>query len=56
MLLRIFRENTGGHSTEAEIPPASLDGVFTDLPYFDMVQYGELMHFNRKARESNVWC
>ena len=32
-------------STDAEIPPASLDGVFTDPPYFGMVQYGELMHF-----------
>lgn len=32
-------------STEAEITPRSLDAVFTDPPYFGMVQYGELMHF-----------
>jgi adenine-specific DNA methylase len=25
--------------------PRSLDGVFTDPPYYGMVQYGELMHF-----------
>jgi hypothetical protein len=25
--------------------PSSLDGVFTDPPYYGMVQYGELMHF-----------
>ena len=27
------------------VPPASLDGVFTDPPYFDNVQYAELMDF-----------
>jgi hypothetical protein len=32
-------------STEVELPPASLDGCFTDPPYFGMVQYGELMDF-----------
>lgn len=32
-------------STEAELAPRSLDGVFTDPPYFGMVQYGELMQF-----------
>jgi hypothetical protein len=32
-------------ATAAEFRPASLDGVFTDPPYFGMVQYGELMHF-----------
>lgn len=32
-------------STELELTPRSLDGVFTDPPYFSMVQYGELMHF-----------
>jgi adenine-specific DNA methylase len=32
-------------STEAEIAPRSLDAVFTDPPYFGMVQYGELMQF-----------
>ncbi len=30
---------------EAELPPLSLDAVFTDPPYYGMVQYGELMHF-----------
>ena len=29
----------------AKLPPLSLDGVFTDPPYYGMVQYGELMHF-----------
>jgi 16S rRNA G966 N2-methylase RsmD len=29
----------------AELLPLSLDGVFTDPPYYGMVQYGELMHF-----------
>jgi adenine-specific DNA methylase len=28
-----------------ELPKASLDGVFTDPPYFDNVQYAELMDF-----------
>ncbi|WP_295428628.1 DNA methylase [uncultured Thiodictyon sp.] len=32
-------------STDIELAPHSLDGVFTDPPYFGMVQYGELMHF-----------
>ncbi len=27
------------------LPPASLDGVFTDPPYYDNVQYAELMDF-----------
>lgn len=27
------------------LPENSLDGVFTDPPYYGMVQYGELMHF-----------
>jgi adenine-specific DNA methylase len=29
----------------AKLAPSSLDGVFTDPPYYGMVQYGELMHF-----------
>lgn len=32
-------------ATELVLPPASLDGVFTDPPYFDNVQYAELMDF-----------
>lgn len=32
-------------STEAKLTPLSLDAVFTDPPYFGMVQYGELMQF-----------
>lgn len=28
------------------LPPHSLDGVFTDPPYFDNVQYAELVDFN----------
>jgi putative DNA methylase len=32
-------------STIAEIPPQSIDAVFTDPPYFGNVQYGELMDF-----------
>ena len=32
-------------ATTMELPPSSLDGVFTDPPYYGMVQYGELMHF-----------
>ncbi len=32
-------------STEAQLVPHSLDAVFTDPPYFGMVQYGELMQF-----------
>jgi putative DNA methylase len=34
-----------GSATEADLPPASLDGVFTDPPYFGNVQYAELMDF-----------
>lgn len=32
-------------ATEIPLPPQSLDGVFTDPPYFDNVQYAELMDF-----------
>jgi adenine-specific DNA methylase len=32
-------------ATHMPLPPASLDGVFTDPPYFDNVQYAELMDF-----------
>lgn len=32
-------------SQKLSLRPASLDGVFTDPPYFDMVQYAELMDF-----------
>lgn len=32
-------------ATNANLPPASLDGVFTDPPYFGNVQYAELMDF-----------
>ena len=32
-------------ATDIEIPPESLDGVFTDPPYFANVQYAELMDF-----------
>lgn len=32
-------------ATEMPLPPDSLDGVFTDPPYFDNVQYAELMDF-----------
>lgn len=32
-------------ATEVALPPDSLDGVFTDPPYFDNVQYAELMDF-----------
>jgi adenine-specific DNA methylase len=34
-----------GPSQEAPLAPGSLDGVFTDPPYFDNVQYAELMDF-----------
>ena len=34
-----------GSATEMELAAASVDAVFTDPPYFGMVQYGELMHF-----------
>jgi adenine-specific DNA methylase len=32
-------------ATDTHLRPASLDGVFTDPPYFDNVQYAELMDF-----------
>jgi putative DNA methylase len=32
-------------TTTVELPPESLDAVFTDPPYFGNVQYGELMDF-----------
>jgi hypothetical protein len=32
-------------ASQAIIPPQSLDAVFTDPPYFDNVQYAELMDF-----------
>lgn len=32
-------------STQIDLPPGTLDGVFTDPPYFGNVQYGELMDF-----------
>ena len=32
-------------ATDSSLPPSSLDAVFTDPPYYGMVQYGELMHF-----------
>ena len=32
-------------ATEADLAPGSLDGVFTDPPYYDSVQYAELMDF-----------
>ncbi len=32
-------------ATAIELPPKSLDAVFTDPPYFGNVQYGELMDF-----------
>jgi hypothetical protein len=32
-------------ATTSNLKPLSLDGVFTDPPYYGMVQYGELMHF-----------
>jgi putative DNA methylase len=34
-----------GSATEADLSPGSLDGVFTDPPYFANVQYAELMDF-----------
>jgi putative DNA methylase len=34
-----------GSSTSAELPPNSVDAVFTDPPYFTNVQYAELMDF-----------
>lgn len=32
-------------ATVLDLPKRSLDAVFTDPPYYGMVQYGELMHF-----------
>ncbi|HEX3887780.1 MAG TPA: hypothetical protein VHW05_09805 [Phenylobacterium sp.] len=32
-------------STAVQLPANSLDAIFTDPPYFGMVQYGELMEF-----------
>lgn len=32
-------------ATTIDLPAGSLDAVFTDPPYYGMVQYGELMHF-----------
>lgn len=34
-----------GSATEMHLEVGSLDAVFTDPPYYGMVQYGELMHF-----------
>ncbi len=34
-----------GSATEAKLEPESLDAVFTDPPYYDSVQYAELMDF-----------
>jgi putative DNA methylase len=34
-----------GSSTICDLPPASVDAVFTDPPYFTNVQYAELMDF-----------
>jgi adenine-specific DNA methylase len=34
-----------GDATSLDLPPRSLDAVFTDPPYFGNVQYGELMDF-----------
>lgn len=34
-----------GSATTLDLPKHSLDAVFTDPPYYGMVQYGELMHF-----------
>ncbi|MXW17017.1 MAG: DUF1156 domain-containing protein [Gemmatimonadetes bacterium] len=34
-----------GSATEAELKPGSLDAVLTDPPYYDSVQYAELMDF-----------
>ncbi len=33
------------NAADVQLPPQSLDGVFTDPPYFGNVQYGELMDF-----------
>ena len=34
-----------GSATEMQLQDQNLDAVFTDPPYYGMVQYGELMHF-----------
>ncbi len=34
-----------GSATEADLEPGTLDAVFTDPPYYDNVQYAELMDF-----------
>jgi putative DNA methylase len=34
-----------GDASKADLPPASLDAVFTDPPYYGSVQYAELMDF-----------
>lgn len=36
---------TCGASQDLDLPPESLDGVFTDPPYFSNVQYSELIDF-----------
>jgi adenine-specific DNA methylase len=36
---------TAGTATAIKLPPGSLDGIFTDPPYFANVQYAELMDF-----------
>ena len=44
----VRRRNIAIHctsATEINLPPNSLDAVFTDPPYFGNVQYGELMDF-----------
>lgn len=46
-------------ATEARLAPQSLDGVFTDPPHYDSVQYAELMDFcyvwlRRLAGSSNA--
>ena len=44
----VRRRNIAIHctsATEVNLPPNSLDAVFTDPPYFGNVQYGELMDF-----------
>lgn len=51
-LVETFPEPTGREAfllpataTALPLPPQSLDGVFTDPPYFNNVQYAELMDF-----------
>jgi adenine-specific DNA methylase len=47
-------------ATMVKLPPNSLDGVFTDPPYYDNVQYAELMDFCyawlRMALGNEVQC